>query len=102
VAARADTGHAQAAAAAVCDHDGKASGRLVLERGAVRHEIVCDCGQVLAVLGRQDYRLGGHGAHARGAARERWRRSRAFLTSVGGRRGQARPAARASRLAGRS
>jgi hypothetical protein len=100
VAARADIGHAQAAAP--CDHDAKANGRLVLERGAVRREIVCDCGQVIAVLGREEYQMGGHAADVRGATRERWRRSRAFLTSVGGRHRQATPRTRASRLAGRS
>jgi hypothetical protein len=40
-----------------CDHDGRASGRLVLEAGGLRSEIVCDCGAVLAVLAHEGYEV---------------------------------------------
>ncbi len=40
-----------------CDHDARASGRLVLEPGGLRGELVCDCGEVLAVLGHEEYEL---------------------------------------------
>lgn len=42
---------------ASCDHDGKASGRLVLEGDSIRREIVCDCGQVMVFLGREEFQL---------------------------------------------
>ncbi len=39
-----------------CDHDGAATGRLVIEDATVRHEITCErCGQTLRVLGREPY-----------------------------------------------
>jgi hypothetical protein len=101
VAARLDIRLADTAAVASCDHDGKANGRLVLERDALRREIVCDCGQLLAVLGRQEYHAGGHVGHLRGA-RDRWRRSRALLSSVGGRRRNPRQRSSAPRLMRRS
>jgi len=41
----------------LCDHDGRASGRLVLEEGYFRREVVCECGWVLIFLGREDYRV---------------------------------------------
>jgi hypothetical protein len=67
----------------VCDHDGKASGRLVLDGDAVRHELVCECGQVIRLLGRQRYELDVGAArhrHSRGL----WRRARLmFLFSRG-------------------
>jgi hypothetical protein len=69
-----------------CDHDGKASGRLVLEDGSVRLEIVCECGAMIASLGRQEYRSG-EAAPRRRMSRRRWRRSRALLFSA--RRGHA-------------
>jgi hypothetical protein len=40
-----------------CHHDGKASGRLALEPAGFRGEIVCDCGEVLTVLGHEEYEL---------------------------------------------
>jgi hypothetical protein len=75
-------------APALCDHDGRASGRLTLEDGGVRREIVCECGQVLALLGRQDYNLGGRTAPRGRPTGAHWRRStaqaaRAFGRSLG-------------------
>src|SRR2546421_12674871 len=54
----ADTPHASSAPHELCDHDGKASGRLVLEDGGIRVEVVCSCGRVIAFLGRLEYRRG--------------------------------------------
>jgi hypothetical protein len=65
-----------------CDHDGKASGRLVLEDGRIRREIVCECGEVLMILGRQSYNVASCDAARRGASRQRWMRSRALLFSA--------------------
>ena len=65
-----------------CDHDARASGRLVLEEGGVRQEIICDCGLVLLHLGRQAYHLDPWAARHRRAARERWRVSRALRLAV--------------------
>jgi hypothetical protein len=75
--------------AALCDHDGRASGRLTFEDGAIRREIVCECGQMLAFLGRQDYDLGGRTAPHGRPTGERWRQStaqaaRAFRRSIAG------------------
>ena len=72
----------------VCDHNGRASGRLTLEDGSIRHDIVCECGQVLAFLGHEDYNLGGRTASRRRPTGARWRRStaqaaRAFRRSIG-------------------
>jgi hypothetical protein len=73
----------------VCDHDGKASGRLVLDGDGVRHEIVCECGQLIRLLERQDYQLDVSAARRRpGPAR--WRRSRLMLAFSRG--GTPRPA----------
>jgi hypothetical protein len=74
-------------APALCDHDGRASGRLTLEKGGIRREIVCECGQVLVLLGRQEYHLGGMTAPGHGPTEGRWRRStaqaaRAFRRSI--------------------
>jgi len=66
-----------------CDHDGKASGRLVLERDGIRREILCECGQVLVLLGRQEYEFDVGGARRRPSWR-RWRQSRALLFSARG------------------
>jgi hypothetical protein len=73
---------------ALCDHDGRASGRLTLEEAGIRRDIVCECGQVLAFLGRQDYNLGGRTAPRRRPTGARWRRSTAqaagaFRRSIG-------------------
>lgn len=39
-----------------CDHDGTASGRLVIEHATVRCEIACErCGRTLEVLSREPY-----------------------------------------------
>jgi hypothetical protein len=75
-------------APALCGHDGRASGRLTFEEATIRREIVCECGQVLAFLGRQDYNLGGRAAPRRRPTGGRWRRStaqaaRAFRRSIG-------------------
>jgi hypothetical protein len=101
VAARPDIGQADAASPVCCDHDGKANGRLVLEHGALRREIICDCGQVLALLGRQEYHVGDV-ADARASAGARWRRSRAFITAFGARRRSAPGHAPRTRLARRA
>jgi hypothetical protein len=75
-------------APALCDHDGRASGRLTLEEGGMRSEIVCECGQLLAFLGREAYNLGGPSAPRRRQSGVRLRRStaqaaRAFRRSIG-------------------
>jgi hypothetical protein len=75
-------------APALCDHDGRGSGRLTLEEAGIRREIVCECGQVLAFLGREDYNLGGWTAPRRRPKGAHWRRStaqaaRAFRRSIG-------------------
>ena len=76
-----------------CDHDAKASGRLVLEEGGIRHEIVCECGRVLIFLGREAYHLDPWAARHRRAARERWRVARALVLAVRrGRVAKSRPA----------
>jgi hypothetical protein len=62
----------------VCDHDGKASGRLVLDGDGVRYEIVCECGQLIRLLGRQHYQLD-VGAARRRPGPARRRRSRLML-----------------------
>jgi hypothetical protein len=82
----ADTPHASPAPHELCDHDGKASGRLVLEDGGIRLEVVCSCGRMVAFLGRIEYR-GGRGrgrgrARRRRTSNRRWRRSRALLFSA--------------------
>jgi hypothetical protein len=59
IADRSDSARFEVAPPASCDHDGKASGRLVLEDGRVRREVVCECGQVVMLLGRQEYRFNG-------------------------------------------
>jgi hypothetical protein len=69
-------------APALCDHDGRASGRLTFEDGDIRREIVCECGQVLALLGRQEYHLGGEAAPRRRPTGLRWRRSTAQAARV--------------------
>ncbi|HEV7584559.1 MAG TPA: hypothetical protein VGO14_02145 [Solirubrobacteraceae bacterium] len=102
MAARPDIGPVDAASRASCDHDAKASGRLVLERGGIRREIVCECGEVLAVLGRQSYNLSRSSPGPRGRGPGRWRRSRALLNTVGRRRRDAGPEAGAARLVTRS
>jgi hypothetical protein len=84
---RADPSDVGVDAAALCDHDGRASGRLMLEDGGVRCEIICECGQVLTFLGREDYNLAGRAAPRRRVTGGRWRRStavaaRAFRRSV--------------------
>jgi hypothetical protein len=57
-----------------CDHDGKGSGRLVVEEGGLRREIVCECGKVMIVLGRQEYRTVGQGPReARGSIEQEQR-----------------------------
>lgn len=61
-----------------CDHDARASGRLVLEEGGVRQEVICDCGLVLIHLGREAYHLDPWAARHRLAARKRRRSSRAL------------------------
>jgi hypothetical protein len=76
------------AAPVLCDHDGRASGRLTFEEGGIRREIVCECGHVLAFLGREDYSLGGRTVPRRRQSGVRWRRStataaRAFRRSIG-------------------
>jgi hypothetical protein len=39
-----------------CDHDGRATGRLVIDGATVRREIACErCGRTLYVLGREPY-----------------------------------------------
>jgi hypothetical protein len=83
----ADTPHASSAPHELCDHYGKASGRLVLEDGGIRLEVVCSCGQVIAFLGRLEYRHGRGRARRRRTSHRRWRRSRALLFSA--RRGHA-------------
>jgi hypothetical protein len=83
----ADTPHASSAQQELCDHDGKASGRLVLEDGSIRLEVVCSCGRVIAFLGRLEYRRGRARARRRRTSRRHWRRSRARLFSA--RRGHA-------------
>jgi hypothetical protein len=75
-------------AATVCDHNGRASGRLTLEEASIRREIVCECGQVLAFLGHEDYNLGRRAAPRRRPTGARLRRStaqaaRAFGRSLG-------------------
>jgi hypothetical protein len=76
-----------------CDHDAKASGRLVLEEGGIRQEIVCECGRVLSLLGREAYHLDPWAARHRRATRERWRVSRALVLAVRrGRSPRTRPA----------
>jgi hypothetical protein len=62
-----------------CDHDGKASGRLVLEEGGVRREIVCGCGRVMIVLGRDAYQIDSRAPRQRQASRLRRRLSKALL-----------------------
>jgi hypothetical protein len=83
----ADPSDVAVVAPALCDHDGRASGRLTLEEAGIRREIVCECGQVLAFLGRQDYNLGGRTAPRGRPTAARWRRStvqaaRAFRRSI--------------------
>jgi hypothetical protein len=84
----ADPGDVAVVAPALCDHDGRASGRLTLADGGIRGEIVCECGQVLALVGCEDYNLGaGTALHSRPKG-ARWRRStaraaRAFRRSIG-------------------
>jgi hypothetical protein len=68
--------------AAPCDHDGRASGRLVLEHTWLRREVVCECGEMLLFLGRSEYRVAGWSPGDHRPSRERWRRSRALLFSV--------------------
>jgi hypothetical protein len=58
----------------------------VLENGGVRREVICECGQVIMFLGRQEYRFNGWAARHRLPSRERWRRSRELLFSAAGRR----------------
>jgi hypothetical protein len=75
-------------ASALCDHDGRASGRLTLADGGIRGEIVCECGQVLALLGCEDYNLGAGTAPHSPPTGAGWRRStaqaaRAFRRSIG-------------------
>jgi len=65
-----------------CDHDAKASGRSVLEEGGIRHELVCECGRVLIILGREAYHLDPWAARHRRATRERWKVSRALVLAV--------------------
>lgn len=77
-----------ALAAHVCDHDGKASGRLVLETGGVRREIVCECGHVIRRLGSQRYEVDVGAARQR-PSRARWRRLRLMLLSPRGGRPRA-------------
>jgi len=38
-----------------CDHDGRASGQLVLEERGFRGEVVCECGSLMAFLWREEY-----------------------------------------------
>jgi hypothetical protein len=83
----ADTPHASSVLHELCDHDGKASGRLVLEDGGIRLEVVCSCGRMVAFLGRIEYRGGRGHARRRRTSHRRWRRSRALLFSA--RRGHA-------------
>jgi hypothetical protein len=83
----ADASDVGVVAPALCNHDGRASGRLTFEEGGIRREIVCECGQVLAFLGRQDYNLGGRTAPRRRPTGARWTRStaqaaRAFRRSI--------------------
>jgi hypothetical protein len=78
----ADTPHASSAPDELCDHDGKASGRLVLEDGSIRLEVVCSCGRMVAFLGRMEYRGGRGRARRRRTSNRRWRRSRALLFSA--------------------
>jgi hypothetical protein len=58
----------------------------VLEDGGIRREVVCECGQVMMSLGRQQYHVNAWAARERRSSRERWRRSRALLFSVAGQR----------------
>ncbi|HEV2922834.1 MAG TPA: hypothetical protein VGW98_02285 [Solirubrobacteraceae bacterium] len=87
----------------VCDHNGRASGRLTLEEASVRCEIVCECGQMLAFLGHEDYNLGRRTAPRRRPTGARLRRSttqaaRAFGRSIGRKRGAPVPVERSSGL----
>jgi len=66
----------------LCDHDGKASGRLVLEGDGIRREIVCECGQVMVFLGRQEYQLDVGAARRLTPSWGHWRRSRTLLFSA--------------------
>jgi len=59
----ADTGRIALMSADLCDHDGRASGRLVLEEGCFRREVVCECGRMMIFLGREDYRVDARQAH---------------------------------------
>jgi hypothetical protein len=52
----------------------------------IRREIVCECGHVIAFLGRQEYRFNRQAARDRRSSRERWHRSRALLFSFAVRR----------------
>jgi hypothetical protein len=79
------------AAADLCDHDGKASGRLVLEGGGISREIVCECGQVIALLGRDEYDLSRLSSRRGRTSRRRWRRSRSMHFSARRRRGAGSP-----------
>jgi hypothetical protein len=84
----ANSGDVGVVAPTVCDHNGSASGRLTLEEASVRCEIVCECGQVLAFLGHEDYHLGRRTAPRRRPTGARFRRStaqaaRAFGRSIG-------------------
>jgi hypothetical protein len=84
----ANRGDLGVAASALCDHDGRASGRLTLADGGIRAEIVCECGRVLAFLGCEDYNLAAGTAPHGQPTSARWRRStaqaaRAFRRSVG-------------------
>jgi hypothetical protein len=51
----------------------------VLEAGGVRREIVCECGQVLMLLGHQSYNVNASDAVRRSTSRQRWMRSRTVL-----------------------
>src|ERR1700730_13294081 len=72
----------------VCDHNGRASGRLTLEEASVCCEIVCEGGQVVALLGPEHYTPGRRTAPRRRPTGARLRRStaqaaRAFGRSIG-------------------
>ena len=52
-----DAGEVTLASPDSCDHNGRASGRLVLEEDGFRCELVCECGCVMTFLGREEYQL---------------------------------------------